>query len=212
VNGKAFFAIYKPDLFPDIKNTLRIFREEAAKEQIELYLVWFDRSLNHGQANIEAGFDCAIEFQPFLQNHKQLAEKTRKALQEQQGLVAKYESKLKNVLKKQSANQTPSDTIIDYALYVEQDIQSPEPDYPRIGGICPGWDNACRRENLPATIFIHNTPDEFRKWYTHKKTSMLKQPAEQQFLFINAWNEWAEGNHLEPCRKWGTQFLEAIQD
>ena len=34
---------------------------------------------------------------------------------------------------------------------------------------------------------------------------------EENFIFINAWNEWAEGNHLEPCKKWGLQYLEATK-
>jgi len=35
--------------------------------------------------------------------------------------------------------------------------------------------------------------------------------AEENFIFINAWNEWAEGNHLEPCLKWGREYLEATR-
>ena len=34
---------------------------------------------------------------------------------------------------------------------------------------------------------------------------------EENFIFINAWNEWAEGNHLEPCQKWGLSYLEALK-
>jgi hypothetical protein len=36
--------------------------------------------------------------------------------------------------------------------------------------------------------------------------------SEENFLFINAWNEWAEGNHLEPCEKWGHAYLKALKE
>ena len=38
------------------------------------------------------------------------------------------------------------------------------------------------------------------------------QSLAETFLFINAWNEWAEGNHLKPCQKWGTQYLEMTKE
>jgi len=34
---------------------------------------------------------------------------------------------------------------------------------------------------------------------------------EENFIFINAWNEWAEGNHIEPCKRYGTEYLETIE-
>lgn len=65
VDGKPVFVIYKDSLFPDISNTLRTFRREAAKEGIELYLCRFDRDVGTLKAPPDAlGFDAAIEFQP----------------------------------------------------------------------------------------------------------------------------------------------------
>ena len=43
------------------------------------------------------------------------------------------------------------------------------------------------------------------------KYAIQKLKENEQFVFINAWNEWAEGNHLEPDRKFGRQFLEAVK-
>ena len=63
VDGKPFFAFYKPDLFPNIKRTLEIFREEARKQKIELYLTWFERWIGwQGENHEDLGFDAAVEF------------------------------------------------------------------------------------------------------------------------------------------------------
>ncbi|NCC74358.1 MAG: hypothetical protein EOM06_13330 [Sphingobacteriia bacterium] len=65
VDGKPVFIIYKDALFPDIQRTLKIFREEAGKHSLELYLCRFDRDRHTKISNPEQlGFDAAIEFQP----------------------------------------------------------------------------------------------------------------------------------------------------
>ena len=76
-------------------------------------------------------------------------------------------------------------------------------------GVYPSWDNTARKGNL-ATITLNGTPSNYEFWLSQalKKTA-IEYPAKERLIFINAWNEWAEGCHLEPDRKYGRAFLEA---
>lgn len=56
------------------------------------------------------------------------------------------------------------------------------------------------------------TPDTFKKWLRFYYNNTEPFSEEENFLVINAWNEWAEGNHLEPCTKWGRSYLEKIRE
>ena len=56
---------------------------------------------------------------------------------------------------------------------------------------------------------LGSTPTLY-EWWVREICERLKQPeAEEDLLFVNAWNEWGEGNHLEPCQRWGRAYLEA---
>ncbi len=75
--------------------------------------------------------------------------------------------------------------------------------------VYPSWDNTARVDGA-GLITLDSTPENYERWLnraTHR-TLLERQPS-QRLLFINAWNEWAEGCHLEPDRKYGSAFLEA---
>ena len=72
------------------------------------------------------------------------------------------------------------------------------------------WDNSARRKD--PFILHDSTPEKYKSWLSHIKENYPWNTVPENFLFINAWNEWAEGNHLEPCQKWGTAYLEATKD
>jgi hypothetical protein len=82
--------------------------------------------------------------------------------------------------------------------------------YKLFPSIVPGWDNTARQPNNPVLILDGSTPREFKKWLEKIVVDFHSYSKDENFIFINAWNEWAEGNHLEPCTRWGRQFLEVI--
>jgi hypothetical protein len=58
-------------------------------------------------------------------------------------------------------------------------------------------------------IIEYSSPDEYESWLGNAIQWSLKRPIVPPFLFVNAWNEWAEGNHLEPDHRHGRAYLEA---
>lgn len=75
-------------------------------------------------------------------------------------------------------------------------------------GLFPGWDNTARK-NKRAMIIVGNNSEKFEK-YLRKQYQKSAQKG-KQFIFINAWNEWAEGAYLEPDMKNGYEYLEAVK-
>lgn len=79
--------------------------------------------------------------------------------------------------------------------------------------VCPGafvsWDNSPRMRNR-ATVLNGATPEKFERYYK-KQIERAKAIYHSDYIFINAWNEWAEGAHLEPDVKNGYGYLEAIK-
>jgi hypothetical protein len=49
-------------------------------------------------------------------------------------------------------------------------------------------------------------------WLQKKLDKFIPFSTEENLFFINAWNEWAEGNHLEPCIKWGDSYLQGLKE
>ena len=82
-----------------------------------------------------------------------------------------------------------------------------------IKGVFPSWDNTARKAYTNAFIFDNLTPDNYKIWLRDciKYTKDTKNK-ELQYVFINAWNEWAEGAHLEADTKYGYAYLQATKD
>jgi hypothetical protein len=91
-------------------------------------------------------------------------------------------------------------------------MNEPVADFTLFPGVCPSWDNAPRKR-LGAVTFINSTPAKYAEWlaWACRRVIQVNPPAER-IVFINAWNEWAEGAHLEPDRHFGYAYLKATAD
>jgi hypothetical protein len=96
-----------------------------------------------------------------------------------------------------------------YEEVVERMLAKPAPSYRRFRCATPGWDNSPRRAS-EATILHGSTPVAYEHWLRClvEETNRTLQ-GDERIVFVNAWNEWGEGNHLEPDQRWKRAYLEA---
>ena len=204
VDGKPLFAIYKSGDFPNIEKTIRTWREEAAKEGLELYICRVDRwNTEVGQQVLDLGFNAAIEFQP-------LSPSLYNYLKREWTIGERISNKIGKIVDKYFNKSGKSNqTIINMKRFVDFDNQYIPETYKSYPCVCPSWDNSARKKE--AIIFTHSTPKVFYRWIKGKLNKFTPYSKEENFLFINAWNEWAEGNHLEPDKKWKNGYLKALK-
>ena len=212
VDDRPVFAIYKDIEINDIDICLEAFRGELRTHGIEIYLCRFERRFGtHPDRRMSYKFfDAGIEFQPLTRQFDKAINKT---------------SPLRSVLKllkpscynrwfrrRLGLKIRKPDHVFDYQFVVNMDLQHDfQEGLPIFPGVSPGWDNSSRRPDGGALILNNSNPIRFQEWIEGKirltNWDLLPVP----FLFVNAWNEWAEGNHLEPCEKWGLSYLESLQ-
>jgi lipopolysaccharide biosynthesis protein len=216
INNKPVFAVYRSTLLPDAKATVDVWRKEAAKHGIELYICRVESLFAYGEEFVkDGGFDAAIDFQPSGYLLKHFLEQ-RSFYFDGQFLRKLKDRFYKKIVKKISAKSYDDymylkKISIDYNDFVDCGVKLPFPDYKWYPCITPMWDNTPRRKKN-AFIYKNATPQEYKKWLQSVIQKFKPYSTEENLIFINAWNEWAEGNHLEPCRKWGHQYLEATKE
>jgi lipopolysaccharide biosynthesis protein len=189
VDGKPLLLVYRANRFPDPRATTDIWRDEAHKMGLgELYLCRVESFPDeHGDPKA-LGFDAAVEFQPDW-SQLPLHRKLLRRLSIEVGF--KY------------------DDVYDYESYVDRMLAKKQPDYRLHPCLTPGWDNSARRK-VQTTILHQSTPDIYEKWL-RAIIQRTNAAAGEKLVFINAWNEWGEGCHLEPCQRWGRAYLESTR-
>jgi GT2 family glycosyltransferase len=190
VNGQPLFLVYRPLQLPDAPAFAAQCRAAfAAGGFAGVHLVYVesmelaDRAVRPG----ELGFDACVEFPP----HGRAVPAASAA----------------NIVKPGWSGYR-----YDYPATVQTFVDRDTVPYARYPTVFPGWDNT-PRQPLRGTSFDGATPPAFRV-YVEEKIEEIRRflTGDERLLFVNAWNEWAEGAHLEPDSGHGHGWLEALRD
>ncbi|MEJ5211576.1 MAG: glycoside hydrolase family 99-like domain-containing protein [Burkholderiales bacterium] len=191
VNDLPLMVVYKPLELPDPKQFCRRWKAMARDAGLDgLYLV----GVKHNDRFLPepAGFDAAI-----LQK---LAPKT--------GTVPWRYAALKIKSKLHRCRLT----ILDYKKVHLQSIRTESTSYKEFPCIIPNWDNT-PRSGLNGLVLHGSTPELFRAQVKKAVAKVQRDlQGEEQIIFLKSWNEWAEGNHVEPDLKWGHAYLQVLAE
>lgn len=188
VANRPVVFIYRPDSFPDFKLYKDVWRDECNKHGIETpYIV---ATLTRGAKNPkDYDMDAAVE--------RVLHDWTNKEVPAINRLLNTYENIKHNILDYQ-----------EVALFYMSQVD--KKDFKCFRSLVPMWDNT-PRYGKDAHIVHNSTPQMFESWLRKIVRNTLKNlPHGERFIVINAWNEWAEGAHLEPDERHGYAYLNSI--
>lgn len=194
VDGKPLFMIYKP--FGDEKVTLFMDTWRTLALEHGLNGIHFVGHCNDhkysAQQILDLGFDSVntVRLDNYLANHRSLTTK----------IVGRLNKILRGV-----PLAYPYKIMSKY--FIEPSIDSNKDVFP---SIIPGWDHSARsgREGL---VMTNVTPELFDKHVKDVLEVIEHKEEERKIIFIKSWNEWAEGNYMEPDIKWGKAFLEVLK-
>ena len=105
----------------------------------------------------------------------------------------------------------PNLTVYDYAEVLDRLLRKSAPEFVDYPTVLPNWDNT-PRSGMNGLVLHGSTPDLFRILLRRALAMVESRDPDHRIIFVKAWNEWAEGNHLEPDQRFGRGYLEAIQE
>lgn len=185
IDNKPLLVIYRIKEVPEPRQTIDAWRQRAQEAGLEgLYVAVVDfYDISHPD---EVGADALVEFPPHKYNYPNNRPNVRPPI----------------------SNPKFAGNMLDYRKVVLQSARRLRPEFTLFRGIIPSWDNTARRQDTPTTV-INSSPPLYGEWLRYLRAYSRQAHKEQnhRFIFVNAWNEWAEGCHLEPDVKYGRAYL-----
>ena len=190
VDNKPVVLVYQADQVLRPREAVEAWRSHAsAKYGLDLYLICVQQSSQTDPGQF--GYDAAVDFTPKWRTEDALP-------------TSEHPKYLKG---------NTSAALFDYRKNTLKSVLRRAEGYKLHRCVYPMWDNSPRRKGNGSFVVVNSSQQLFRRFLIEmSKLTVLDFDFEQRFLFINAWNEWAEGTHLEPCKKNGDGLLRICQE
>jgi hypothetical protein len=197
VNERPVFLVYRAAALPDARRTTDILRTEAQRAGVGDVLLCRVESFRDEHGDPTAlGFDAAVEHQP---DWTDLGQARRRSFA--------WRAAARAGLAPRAFSQH---RVYEYAKVAERMATRPQPPFPRFPGLTPSWDNTPRRRR-DGVLLTGSTPERYERWLEACLARAAGDAGGESLVFVNAWNEWAESNHLEPDARFGLGYLEATR-
>jgi len=216
IDNKPVFIIYRPHYIERVGEMLEYWNRKAQEHGLDgIYFIAMKQYPFPEPSDYLKHFDAVIHFQPFEAIYSLNIEKSFIS----KALTATYNHIIPGKLQKPVSVQLfnfkklfSKPKHFDYDTIWEQILinSMKEYDLTTYPGAFIDWDNTARYKNR-STVFDNANPTRFEHWLT-KLAKAVQEKHQEPLIFINAWNEWAEGTYLEPDEKYKYGYLDAISN
>jgi O-antigen biosynthesis protein len=183
-DGRPLLGVYRIQALPEPRRTIDLWRDECRRAGLgDPYILKFDTHDNSDDP-AQYGCDAAAEFVPHL-------------LHPQVPAVVPNGSR-------------PGNAVWRYPDVSHFYRHRPSESWIRYPTVIPRWDNSPRHSDGQVHALIEDSPEEFERWLRAAIDRAQREDPRSPIVFLNAWNEWAEGAHLEPDLKFGRRYLDAV--
>lgn len=198
VDGKPIFMIYSPNSLPDPRRFMDLWNDLAKKNNLNngIHFIGLTAGwLELYQNTLDMGFDAIAPSNLWLAEAKVKGRSFKVIQHKIRKLFPKY---------------MPLDKYeyADIIQYLFTDYDKLENGYP---SIIPNWDRS-PRGGRRAVIYTNSNPNLFRKHLEDALVLVENKQPEHKIIFLRSWNEWAEGNYVEPDLKFGHGYLNVLRE
>ena len=218
IEDKPAFMIHKPKEFPEVSEMVSIWNELARKEGLNgVYFIGYingnvneDTNRFFQKVSIFNRFKNMASINVTDDMNNVISKGMDAVAANRQYHVFIVRNKIRRILSIVMRKLFHRPKTIEYKEvinYLKGEEDKIENVFPIV---LPNWDHT-PRSLYGGEVFVNSTPDLFQKYLYDIFESISRKDAEHQIVFIKAWNEWGEGNYMEPDIKWGRKYLEAVK-